>query len=333
MEDTTTPTGASDPEPLTPVNQAVQYAGGPLSLEDVAGMIRGAADYCSIPLTDHQARQLASGPLAAAKAHGHYRYGRGYAHGRGDWEREGTLPNIDDPREEQVDLLAKAIREASDGAPMSAEEWAEVLFDSGVRAIDPTGAVRPWSWRRTTEGWTSSPAPDPMRCITCGAAEVDGQVQHLPDCSDRVLTSGPVPQWKRDVESAEEARRSEAADELHRLTQEQLTEEFDTSSSASRQHFIDTGRYLTHAEVAEYATPAEPPDLMAALRASVTRPTTPTDRLRRAEEAARDEQHDGYLSTETANELAAAREAVQAEALAHGQIVDDVTLDAQRDQQ
>lgn len=27
----------------------------------------------------------------------------------------------------------------------------------------------------------------------------------------------------------------------------------DTSSSASRQHYIDTGRYLTHAQVAEYA--------------------------------------------------------------------------------
>lgn len=31
-------------------------------------------------------------------------------------------------------------------------------------------------------------------------------------------------------------------------------EGLDTSSSASRQHYIDTGRYLTPAEVAEYAS-------------------------------------------------------------------------------
>jgi hypothetical protein len=30
---------------------------------------------------------------------------------------------------------------------------------------------------------------------------------------------------------------------------------FDTASSVSRQHYIDTGLYLTHAEVAEWADP------------------------------------------------------------------------------
>lgn len=142
MEEPITPTGASDPAPdpaLAPVNQAVDYAGGPLSREDVAGMIRAAADYCGITLTDHQCRQLAGSPHAAAKAHGNWRYARGYAHGRSDFERgEPVLPDVDDPRDEQTEKIALAIRAVAErSAP--AEVWAEGLYDCGIRAIDLPG--------------------------------------------------------------------------------------------------------------------------------------------------------------------------------------------------
>lgn len=48
-------------------------------------------------------------------------------------------------------------------------------------------------------------------------------------------------------------RMAQFADELTR----EASEQFDTASSASRQHYIDTGRYLTHAEVGEWSDRAD----------------------------------------------------------------------------
>lgn len=61
----------------------------------------------------------------------------------------------------------------------------------------------------------------------------------------------------KDVEGLGEALNMDdrSLSKAHELIGTLMDAVFDTASSASRQHYIDTGRYLTHAEVAEDAEP------------------------------------------------------------------------------
>lgn len=120
-----------------------------LSREQVVAMFCARPDLVDVP--ERLAWQLAGTALNVAKGHGNYRYGMGYRHGYDSGHGDAThgrpraildtARNLDDDVA-HVDALAALIREIAEES-MSAEDWANALYQDGVRVMHvvpaPTG--------------------------------------------------------------------------------------------------------------------------------------------------------------------------------------------------